>query len=1397
MKIRIFFIKLIIISISFDSAINNINERKLEEENKLLDNIIKFGGENYGFTRIAKFSTGEMIAFSGSSSVSSHIPNFYGLKKNGRPLFIKDSKETPYKSLDFEYINYINNMGWNIQYNYDDCEIIVFKTADNEEYIINIGRFYQLTESYDFKNEKIYKRQMFFSYTDSGMPVYSMLYNIRGSLMNFKESNYFVYGGLFINYEIIWGNSLPSSYKTYLILFKFYLANRDSLESEMFIQTTYSDKIEAFGNMVSCTQKNVKDIVCIYILSLTEKKYKIVNFDEDLILKKEEGFISSNTIEENIFFKCIYIDKEIFAFIYFKIMSNRGTIPIISFKEKKPKEQKFDDFKEDIYIGKNINFNTSLYLNDFILLPNKIFCFSSVSSNKEKLFIFTITIIDKNYKYIIRAYSINIYEKYNFKFYQDLRLDIFKESLIMAYSFTQGTSDTYYSSLIIFSYPNSTDYNKDIIDELFENNKYIEEIKFNLKLSDYILIENNLFCLVFHKISIESFDNCEKVKFFSSTTKQQINPIYELSENEDIIAEFNNYDKFDCQIGFSYIVTEPDLDTYDDCASKTIGDIDEEVFNDMKKNYTGRLSYYNLYLKDNLTDDCSELCGLCYDNAEKKCIVCLYNCTILDNENKMKTCLEKPIEKTESPTEQETEPPTERETEKPTDKLTNKTPEKPTDKPTEKPPIIDQNYLDVMDCINEIKSSSECNHIKVEDDQYQNVHNQVINKVLNKSSTYDGEKKVYNMENLVIQVSKYDDQDEEDKSIIDLGKCEEILRSKGEIPDDESLIIYKSDIQSKNSFSSYVDYEVYHPTTLEPLNLSLCAQEEISIKVSLNLPESTKSFINSLSKSGHDAMNRNDPFYKDICITYTTENGTDMSLTDRQNAIENTGGSLNFCQAGCRLQDYNISTDKAKCDCYVGSRKAITNINDIEFNVDFIKNIFGGLKYSNYPVLKCYKLLLDFELLKKNIGCILMTFILLSLIILYFIYFIKGRKKIEYYLNAILNNKKVYVKNRKNIKNEDVKNNKKNKSKKKLEKNSVTTENNKKGKSKFLKKNSKNISKNKNGPPIKKMKSIKKKVNPTSSCSLKNLSKTNEELNKNGIKNLNINIIPIHNINYNKSKKRKNEKFFGKKFKNKNKIMNNIYNIKSKKNTNKFNDMENNKKILDLDNINYQTLNIQELNNLEYKIALIVDKRTYFQYYCALIRKKQLIIFAFIPIEDYNLVSLKIALFLLSFSLYLCVNALFFNDSTMHDLFSGKNDLLIHIPNIIYSSLISSIVNTLLKQLSLSENILLSVKKEKKMKVIYKRANQVRIYLRFKFIIFIFISLLLGIAFWYYISCFCAVYINTQIILIKDSLISFGISMLYPFGINIFPGIFRIYALRAKTRNRICSYKFSQLLSLI
>ena len=60
------------------------------------------------------------------------------------------------------------------------------------------------------------------------------------------------------------------------------------------------------------------------------------------------------------------------------------------------------------------------------------------------------------------------------------------------------------------------------------------------------------------------------------------------------------------------------------------------------------------------------------------------------------------------------------------------------------------------------------------------------------------------------------------------------------------------------------------------------------------------------------------------------------------------------------------------------------------------------------------------------------------------------------------------------------------------------------------------------------------------------------------------------------------------------------------------------------------------------------------------------------------------------------------------------------------------------------------------------------------------------------ISMFCIIYRNTQIHLLKDTLMSFGLSLLIPFGYYLLPGFFRIPALSNRKSKRQCLYKISK-----
>ena len=117
----------------------------------------------------------------------------------------------------------------------------------------------------------------------------------------------------------------------------------------------------------------------------------------------------------------------------------------------------------------------------------------------------------------------------------------------------------------------------------------------------------------------------------------------------------------------------------------------------------------------------------------------------------------------------------------------------------------------------------------------------------------------------------------------------------------------------------------------------------------------------------------------------------------------------------------------------------------------------------------------------------------------------------------------------------------------------------------------------------------------------------------------------------------------------------------------------------------------------------------------------------------------------------------------MHKIYedNGKFSFIYQIPQIIYSTLISSVINIVITTLSLTEKNKLYLKKEQK-DLINKKLIMIRC-IKMKYVFFFILTYLFLGVFWYYIACFCDVYKNTQINLIKVSVLSFGLSLLYPF----------------------------------
>ena len=214
-----------------------------------------------------------------------------------------------------------------------------------------------------------------------------------------------------------------------------------------------------------------------------------------------------------------------------------------------------------------------------------------------------------------------------------------------------------------------------------------------------------------------------------------------------------------------------------------------------------------------------------------------------------------------------------------------------------------------------------------------------------------------------------------------------------------------------------------------------------------------------------------------------------------------------------------------------------------------------------------------------------------------------------------------------------------------------------------------------------------------------------------------------------------------------------------------------------------------ELNWLSYEDALRYEKIY-----------KQLIIFTFCSFNDYNSNIIKKFILFLSFALHYTLNALFFTESNFHQIYidEGKFNFEYQIKYIILSAFFSTIIlRLMLNFLVLTDKDVLDVKLKKTKAIAINTKKKKLKYIKIKFTIFFILNIILLGLFWYYLTSFNAIYENTQIYLIINTCISFGISLIYPFIINIIPMIIRKKSLKSKKKNKKYLYKISQIIQVI
>ena len=216
-----------------------------------------------------------------------------------------------------------------------------------------------------------------------------------------------------------------------------------------------------------------------------------------------------------------------------------------------------------------------------------------------------------------------------------------------------------------------------------------------------------------------------------------------------------------------------------------------------------------------------------------------------------------------------------------------------------------------------------------------------------------------------------------------------------------------------------------------------------------------------------------------------------------------------------------------------------------------------------------------------------------------------------------------------------------------------------------------------------------------------------------------------------------------------------------------------------------------------YKDALLFDKRSCNEYYLALLKSKNLIIFSFCPRNDYNSIIIRADIFSLSFSIHYAINFAFFTDEIMHKIYEdgGKYDILFFMRKILISFIFSYYITIIIKIIFLSERKFTKVRKQTSLSIASNISDKEKKNLIIKYTIFFIIGIAFLVFFWMLLSSFGAVYPNTQMFIFKNALISLGMSLIFPFFFNLFPTTFRMCSLKSK--NGEFMYKISKFIQML
>ena len=618
---------------------------------------------------------------------------------------------------------------------------------------------------------------------------------------------------------------------------------------------------------------------------------------------------------------------------------------------------------------------------------------------------------------------------------------------------------------------------------------------------------------------------------------------------------------------------------------------------------------------------------------------------------------------------------------------------------------------------------------------------------------------------------------QEGSTSINFMECEKKLRDYYNISENSTLSVFQTETTSSNnkSLTNKLQYVVYDENNTL-LNLSVCENQQIRINYAIKEhSEFNLTRYAHFEEKGIDILNNSDPFFNDICYSYS-DGDSDMILSDR---ISEIFQNYSLCDSGCEYEGLNSSSGTVSCSCPVSS----DDDDDEDNESTNLKTIFLSLfSDSTFGVIKCYNLV--FSSKSSNIGFWVFLVIIIAHIPLYVWFFLKGNTQIKGYINNEM--KKYHYLSSSNENN-----------------NEINEDENDDHISNPPKKTKETNEKNRNTESdlIQKSNNINLVKNTAETGGNEDIIENEKDDNNNKIPNGKSKVkLDINQTNTSTSKREVNE---------------NIITVYKTEETLGEKDNKLEKKLTEKDSKSaYFLIQIDAnnspdndkplesnyiLNNYQYETAIKYESRSFWRILYIVMISKDNILNTFILRSPLESKPLRLCLLIFAYTSDLALNTLFYFSDNISDKYhyTGKylfwytlfNNILISLISTILSLILGSILNLMAdskdkleeefkeEETKLREDSNYKVSEERKAEILTK-INKCLKKLKIKMTFFVIIDFIILLFFFYFVTAFCEVYKNTQTSWISDAVMSIIIS--FPIELAIALAITIVYFLSIK-----------------